>query len=105
LHILVQPDGKLLVIGGTSDAPDAGTGIVLRLQTTGALDPTFGSNGVVRLALAGSGGLRQFTSLGDGALADGRLLVSGSVSDTTSRGLVARILLDALPDPLPGGPG
>jgi hypothetical protein len=103
--VVLQPDGKILLIGGTRENATDGQGAVLRVLPNGNLDPSFGSNGIVRLALAGAGGPRAETFGYGGAVADGRLFMTGSINDTTTRGYVARILLDALPDPGPGGPG
>jgi uncharacterized delta-60 repeat protein len=103
--VVLQPDGKILLIGGTRENATDGQGVVLRVLPNGNLDPSFGSNGIVRLALAGAGGPRAETFAYGGAVADGRLFMTGSIDDTTTRGYVARILLDALPDPAPGGPG
>jgi uncharacterized delta-60 repeat protein len=99
--VVLQPDGRILLIGTTRDGPDEGGGVVLRLMPNGSLDPSFGANGVLRLALAGQGGLRRFTFAYDGSIVDGRLVLAGSIVDTTGRGFVARVLLDALPDPAP----
>ncbi len=44
--VAVQPDGRILV-GGARAIGDQGHALLLRYTTTGALDPTFGTGGVV----------------------------------------------------------
>ncbi|MCW2984716.1 MAG: uncharacterized protein JWR63_2286 [Conexibacter sp.] len=102
--VLVQPDGKVLLIGTARNSLTESEGIVLRVRTDGTLDPTFGTNGVVRLQLAKSGASDRSTSLGGGVIVGGRLWVAGGTNDSASNGFVARILLDPLPDPPPGTP-
>jgi uncharacterized delta-60 repeat protein len=106
--VVVQPDGKVLLIGSARNSLSQSEGIVLRVRTDGTLDPTFGTNGVVRLQLAKGGASDRTTSIGGGVIIGGRLWVAGGTRDTASNGFVARILLDPLPDPpvvTPGAPG
>ncbi|WCB93473.1 hypothetical protein DSM104299_02186 [Baekduia alba] len=106
--VLVQPDGKVLLVGSASNTLSEAEGIVLRVRTDGTLDPTFGSGGVVRLQLAHTGGTSQTTRLSGAAIVGGRLVVAGGTRDTATNGFVARILLDPLADAPPGvpaGPG
>lgn len=66
--VLVQPDGKVLAVGGTS-----GTVALARYLPTGAPDPSFGGDGTVTTSLAG------FAFAFDVALqSDGRIVVVGS---------------------------
>lgn len=47
--VVLQPDGKI-VVAGTASTADAGDDfVIVRLTTTGSLDPTFGTNGVARI--------------------------------------------------------
>jgi uncharacterized delta-60 repeat protein len=95
--IAVQPDGRILVIGTSSD--DGGSQIVvLRLDANGNLDPTFGSGGLVRESL----GTASFSgrALID---ADARTVTvtGGAKIESVQHGLVTRRLLE--PTTLPGG--
>jgi len=74
--ILVQPDGKILVAGGSGDA---GTQIAMaRLRTTGGVDKTFGTNGKTTTSFPGT-----LASWADGAAlqSDGKIVLSGFVYD------------------------
>ncbi|MFO0929485.1 MAG: Ig-like domain-containing protein [Gemmataceae bacterium] len=75
--VLVQPDGKILVAGfGVTSTTAAAEVVLVRLQTTGALDSTFGTGGVVRLASFGG----VTGSVSDAVLqADGKIVLSGTV--------------------------
>jgi hypothetical protein len=92
--VIIQPDGKLLLIG-TSHSPSAEM-VVLRFDTSGNLDPTFGSGGIAR-PLAGS-----VTSGAQGVLGpDAQSLVLTGKLDgsTTDLGVVARVLLTETANP------
>ena len=52
--IVVQPDGRILLAGGTTASPNQW--LLARLTTSGSPDPTFGSNGIVLTGLAANGG-------------------------------------------------
>jgi uncharacterized delta-60 repeat protein len=107
--VLVQPDGKVLLVGSAEDDLSHSVLAVVRLNADGSLDSSFGSNGIVRdqfASMGPSGGTETFG--GGGALTnDGALIVSGSA--TTASGsadaLVARLLLAPLPSPSPSGGG
>jgi uncharacterized delta-60 repeat protein len=64
--VLLQPDGKAVVVGGANNTSFA----VLRYLSDGSLDPAFGTGGVVTTAMGGSASAvaRQ---------PDGRLVVAG----------------------------
>lgn len=95
--IVVQSNGKIVVAGPIEHDP-AATGdaardtdiAVLRVNTTGQLDPTFGSNGVVRLDL-GTGVLDGATFRGDTSWGltllpnDELLVVGGKLADGVGR--------------------
>jgi uncharacterized delta-60 repeat protein len=74
-QVLVQPDGKLLVVGdaGLQSQRGALTGVVTRLTADGQLDVTFGAGGKVSLQgrLFGPRGVLQ---------PDGKLLLAGTTS-------------------------
>jgi uncharacterized delta-60 repeat protein len=48
IEIVVQPDGRIVVASGTKATDNSGNGYtMIRLTADGALDPTFGINGIV----------------------------------------------------------
>ena len=74
--IIIQPDGKLVVIGGSINS-----GIITRYNNDGSLDTSFGFTGIVTAALGTS------YSFSSGALqSDGKILVAGrsSTGDDTN---------------------
>jgi uncharacterized delta-60 repeat protein len=73
--VAVQPSGSI-VLGGQ---PVQGGFTTVRLDATGALDPTFGSGGAVQLAALGSATLLQ--SHGQTVAADGSIYVVGESTD------------------------
>jgi uncharacterized delta-60 repeat protein len=78
--VLVQPDGKILVVGTTNLGVSGTAFFVARYNQTGALDTTFNLTGVV-IVDYGS------VSEADGELAlqpDGKILFGGSISLTES---------------------
>ena len=86
--VVLQPDSKIVVAGFAERANSAGNdGLILRYDSNGVLDPTFGSNGVV---------LTPFLAARSLALApDGRIVVAGGASDPANPGgffAVARFL-------------
>ncbi|MCD9187002.1 MAG: FG-GAP-like repeat-containing protein [Pyrinomonadaceae bacterium] len=70
----VQPDGKILVAGSTDLTSINSKFAVVRYNTDGTLDPTFGAGGRAVLAVGDSGGLARTLAL----QTDGRILVGGS---------------------------
>jgi uncharacterized delta-60 repeat protein len=57
--VAIQPDGKIVVAGGghvpgEADGPEP---VVMRLTAAGALDTTFGTDGVASIDLGGGGGI------------------------------------------------
>ena len=94
--IAVQDDGK--VVGVASVSPDRGglgTSRIFRLNEDGALDPTFGTNGVVTVAM----------SAAEATISNGRLVVVGSLQDgPRADAALGRYLLAPLPDPPPAPP-
>jgi uncharacterized delta-60 repeat protein len=65
----VQPDGEIVVAGGTSQATGFYVG---RFDATGTLDPTFGTGGVVRTVIGTGNQLRDML-----LQPDGKIVVSG----------------------------
>ncbi|HTP45431.1 MAG TPA: choice-of-anchor Q domain-containing protein [Casimicrobiaceae bacterium] len=57
--VAIQPDGKIVVGGRTRPTPGVFSSdlfLVLRIDASGALDPTFGTNGVATTRIAGTPG-------------------------------------------------
>jgi uncharacterized delta-60 repeat protein len=75
-NILVQPDGKILVAGTTSNFDEIVT-VVARFNSNGALDTTFGSNGTGYVLLYDNGILSEKMVL----KSDGKILLAGKYYD------------------------
>lgn len=85
-RVLVQPDGRVLLVGETgSGAFSGGSCAIARLTSSGELDSTYGLNGVVKLRFFDG------TDCEDAALTDGKLLVAGTVDHGSASFFVARI--------------
>ncbi|MEP0548967.1 MAG: T9SS type A sorting domain-containing protein [Rhodothermales bacterium] len=100
--LLIQPDGKLIVVGH-ADTHDDGLSprssiIVARYEETGALDATFGAEGTTATRTPG-----PLSYVADAVLQpDGRVVVGGSTHRAGASGLdfvLARYLPDGTPDP------
>lgn len=103
VRVAVQPDGKLVVLGGASTRATSSDRVLLRLLAGGTLDSSFGTGGVVpadRLPLVSAVPAVQ---------PDGRILVAGSVPSPISAGsydfALFRFLADGAPDPSFGASG
>jgi uncharacterized delta-60 repeat protein len=84
--IVVQGDGRVLVAGGTNDEGNRGFALV-RYETDGTLDDTFGANGMVTTQMGASD-----DDIGDAAIQDdGRIVVAGVAG---GRFAAARYLTD-----------
>ncbi len=84
--MLVQPDGRIVVVGGS---------LAARYAAAGALDPTFGTGGVADLSSLVPNGM------GVAMDASGRLVIGGmapQTGGTRSDVVVARLLADGSPD-------
>jgi len=94
----LQPDGKIVVAGTTQPELDFA---VARLDTTGALDPSFGVGGRVTIPFEDPA-----IAYGAGLQPDGKIVVAGLTGltdDTPTRTALARLLTD--PRPGTGGTG
>jgi len=85
----LDQQGRPLVTGAVSGLPTPDEAALLRFTPAGALDPSFGAGGIVRMKIGGV----QSGFQGLKTLADGRILVSGSTYDTKLTGIryVARV--------------
>jgi uncharacterized delta-60 repeat protein len=88
--VAVQPDGRVLLVG-TSGAPGYSEIVVIRLTTSGVVDPEFGNGGIVRLQPA----LTDPLTYGSAGMItpDGTALVIAGNTSEGNRGVVGRILL------------
>ena len=89
--MLVQPDGRILAVGGRDDFELA------RYLPSGAIDPDFGTGGHVTLDMT-SGGSERATALA--LLPDGKIVVGGFASSgTDSDWILARFMSNGILDP------
>lgn len=73
--ILIQPDGKIVVVGYNKQSDTAYQQLIVRYNSDGTLDQTFSGDGFLQINLAGN-----YTSGSDIALqADGKILTGGVV--------------------------
>jgi uncharacterized delta-60 repeat protein len=82
----LQPDGKLLVGGAVVNGPDANFAIV-RYNPNGALDPAFGSNGIVQTNFSPDNTARINSLL---LQPNGKILAGGTIHSSASRFGIAR---------------
>ncbi len=101
--VAIQPDGKIVVVGETYSGNYLEI-LVLRYNTDGTLDNTFGSNGVVT-SYQGTGD--NDDAVGGVAIqADGKMLVAGSYgSESGGNVMVLRYNGDGSPDDTFGSNG
>lgn len=71
--VVVQPDGKIIVVGLSVGSPYC---VILRLESDGQFDPTFGMGGVVTTVVSLDGN----TCFGGALQADGKIVVTGDSS-------------------------
>ena len=81
--VVVQPDGRILVVGTASSGREASKVALLRYTASGSLDPSFGDHGVSTTAV-GSGAASDGEAMV--LLKDGRILVAGSSGGASSVG-------------------
>lgn len=95
--VLVQPDGKLLLAGGTQTGTTSIAMLALRLFPDGALDPSFGTQGIARVDIAAAqDSVHQAVATGAALQGDGRLWLSGLAltSQNTTQVALARLRSD-----------
>ena len=86
----LQPDGKIVMIGGSSEVAGGSRFIVVRFTASGSLDTTFGSNGFVTLTFGGS----NENGAAIAVQPDGKIVVGGrsTFAGTGTDMVVARLL-------------
>lgn len=92
--LTLLPGDKLLLVGGKLADGAGRTDIdyaVVQLTASGAVDPSFGTNGLVTLDI-GTGGDNPRTAI---VQPDGKIVVSGHTSDA---GVITTVLFRLLPD-------
>ena len=92
--VVIQPDGKLLVVGSANNESDLG---LMRLQSNGKLDTSFGTGGKVTTSISGTD-WAEAVALQD----DGKIVVVGNGGDNF---VVARYLATGKPDTSFGNSG
>ena len=101
--LATQPDGKLVVAGGT-DTPDVPVGLVTnRYNSDGSLDLTYGADGTVVTPLTSNAGSLTRATVGDILIQpDGRIVVGSSADFTASSDFaLARYLGDSVVPAVP----
>ena len=88
--VVAQPDGKILVAGSTVGV--SADAIVVRYNTNGALDASFGVGGVARIDLGADEGFNDLR-----LLPDDKILAAGSI-DGGEGSLLVRLRADGKPD-------
>ncbi len=80
--IIIQTDGKILTLGtvGTSDSQDT---VLVRYNSDGSLDTSFGNNGIVISAL--SSGVENANDLA--LQSDGKIIVAGNIFSATTQSI------------------
>ena len=99
--VALQPDGKI-VVAGESFTPGSRVAIVVRATGSGALDPAFGTGGVVSVGFGNA-----FEQFDDVAIQpDGKIVVAGNSGDAGGYDFsVGRLLPDGSLDPAFHGGG
>ncbi len=92
--LLLQPDGKMVVGGSTSDAFDDVTTIIVRYQPDGSIDKGFGAEGFTVNKLANIASIKKIA-----LQEDGKIIAAGSIyGDTYAHFLAERYTRDGWVD-------
>jgi uncharacterized delta-60 repeat protein len=78
--VAIQPDGKILAAGYTNEG-SVNKFAVLRYNTDGSLDPTFGTGGIVRTSI---GSKNNDVANSIAIQADGKILLAGSSENSSN---------------------
>jgi uncharacterized delta-60 repeat protein len=82
----MQTDGKILV-AGTTQTGGGTVANLLRFTTTGSLDTSFGTGGILTTTFGGSSATANAVAI----QSDGKIIVVGPVTNTYSKFLIARV--------------
>ena len=86
--MVVQPDGKIVMVGGYTETQGTSIILVVRFNPNGSIDTTFGTNGVVNVNF----GANSESPVAIDIQPDGKLIVCGRTSVTGSQDVgVARL--------------
>lgn len=77
--IAIQPDGKILISGGTDASSGSGDFVLVRYNANGVVDGSFGSGGIVITDFGASAAM----CYGLGIQTDGKVVLSGGVTNGT----------------------
>lgn len=93
----VAPDGKIVAVGARSDSPVTPRAAVIRTNSDGSLDTSFGISGTTVITI----GLFNDIAFATKVMTDGRIIVAGTVEQDSlfSRMFVARLESDGDLDP------
>lgn len=93
----VTQDGKIIIAGINYDATYQADWLLLRLDSTGMLDPTFGNNGITLVDFFN----RDDLAYGMKLQPDGKIVVAGSFTDTVNfynNPCIMRFMADGIVD-------
>ncbi|QQR79964.1 MAG: DUF11 domain-containing protein [Deltaproteobacteria bacterium] len=97
--LLIQEDGKVIV-GGTGRLGSSLDTLILRLNSDGVLDSTFGSSGMVLTNMGGADAFYQIAFE-----SDGKILAAGTGGPSPRNFIIMRFNTDGSPDPTFGTDG
>ncbi len=89
--LVFLPDGDMVVGGYLLDNSNYGQFLLRRLDSTGTMDPAFGTDGVLLSDLTSGSEFAWCMALQP----DGKFLVAGTVSDVIEQFCLARYVLDS----------
>jgi uncharacterized delta-60 repeat protein len=94
--LLLQADGKIVVLGIQAASGGSQTQVLMRLNTDGSLDKAFGNAGTVRLADFDA--TFDFGPATAAMGADGEVVVAGSIAAATDAALHAKFIVEKIKD-------
>jgi uncharacterized delta-60 repeat protein len=101
--LAVQSDGKLVICGQSQDSTGNLYALILRCQTNGVLDPTFGVGGIIKTNFGATNMIARSVQI----QTDGRIVIGGYYgrSGAADDFAVFRLLTNGVPDPTFGTNG
>jgi uncharacterized delta-60 repeat protein len=100
--VVVQPDGKVILVGVAETDSTHRKLAIVRLNTDGSLDTSFGQGGVDLLQFATNATSLETNGAAATLTPDGRLLIAGAYDTPGGTvGFITRVLLAPLPPPPP----